>query len=168
MNYCRRDDDYAKKHHAKLDNAYRHLLHSVARVERNHNVGLDQQGVDVSIVFDRGTIHLDEKIRRKYYGDFLVEVSDDSQRYGTRPGWATDPDKITDVVAYVVPDFPGDPSSGGRVWFVNYPALRCVTLAEFQHRPRVAAPNPTHTTWNVSVKWKDLSKHQVPFVETRF
>ena len=164
MNYCRKNDADARAHHPRIDAAYRQWFHGCT-IERTTNVELDKLGVDVTVQNQHHTLYLEEKIREQYFGDFLIEIHHDWTD-GRTPkrtaGWGTDPTKITNYLVYIVPH-------RGKMWFVDYQALRPVTLSEFRYRPGPTdSPNPKHTTHNVPIPWTDLHKYHIPFKECSF
>ncbi len=104
---------------------------------------LQRQGVDRIITLDSGKqILIDEKKRTKDYGDLLLEALSvctfdwetkqvDFEKM-TKPGWAVDPAKTCDYIAYAIP-------SSGKCFLLPYSLLRetCNTFfKEWDTNPR--------------------------------
>jgi hypothetical protein len=114
---------------------------------------LQRAGIDRAIFLPRRhqPIYIDEKIRGKDWGDFLLEEW--SVLGSKKIGWSLDPSKVCDFVAYAVP---------GKCWLLPFEPLRiaCTTHLE-QWKTRKGAypkdaPNKGWTTRNCAVPWDDL------------
>lgn len=75
-----------------------------------------RHGIDRVLHFPSGLqLTVDEKKRRKDYGDILLELYSD---FGRKTwGWTIDPNKLCDYVAYAIP-------VSGKCFFLPYPLLR--------------------------------------------
>lgn len=112
-----------------------------------------RMGVDRVVYLSSGhTLHIDEKTRRKDYGDILIEyLSND--RYNT-PGWI-EKDLSMDYLAYaVLPTrkvflFPWQPLR--RAWQLN----KSQWLAEY---PTRSAPNSGYNTLNLAIPTIELRR----------
>ena len=91
-------------------------------------------------------VFVDEKVRRKDYGDILLEVWSDRAR--RRPGWLANPRSESDWIAYLF-----EPS--GRLYLLPMGALKRAWHRRCgQWRDRygwVKARNEGYTTWSVPV-----------------
>lgn len=121
---------------------------------------LQRHGVDRLLVFASGLqLTVDEKIRRKYYGDILLELWSNLER--RTPGWTIDPTKVCDYIAYAIPN-------KGICFFLPYPILReafrlhwkawseAYAQGRGKGKPFLDSPNPRYKTRNVAVTWPVL------------
>lgn len=142
-------------------------LHAAIRIEGRCEWQL--RGVDRLLVLGGGKqILIDEKKREKDYGDILLEVWDgvpfdeydaELRKLTARPtkkGWAWNPHKMTDYVAYSIP-------TAGKAYLLPYELLRMTMERKIdgwkqdsQKYPK-AARNPSYWTINVAVPWDVLS-----------
>lgn len=165
MNHFIQQDAQQRAHQSVMDGVYRSLFPG-STITRTTDIALDQVGVDLVManpsLFPR-PMNVEEKMRFKKYGveqrDMLLEVYDDwfaGPRAGQRTvGWTTDETKITDLVAYVF-------TVSQVLYLVHYKPLREFARFIAATRRALPAPNKTHTTYNIPVTWKDLTKAGIP------
>lgn len=69
---------------------YRHVS-GLCRIRRyDADMAKQRRGIDVELDIDDGSVvYIDEKYRRKYYGDILVEVRHEHINGHCTPGWIT-------------------------------------------------------------------------------
>ena len=140
---------------------------SAARIQANCE--WQRQGVDRVLFLSGGRhVFVDEKKRKKDYGDILLEVWDqvprdqfdtERKRLKVRPkkrGWAWDDKKRTDFVVYAIP-------SAGKAYLLPFELLRLTMVRELDGwkkdrsmYPKVAS-NRDYLTINVAVSWEKLS-----------
>ena len=121
-------------------------------------------GIDREILLPNGKrISIDEKKRKHDYGDLLLElwsVADFDNKTNTilrgiKPGWAIDPDKRCDFVAYAIP-------SVGKCYLLPFELTRITLLANLtqwthntSYYPK-AARNQSYWTINIAVPWGEF------------
>lgn len=138
-------------------------------VEKVHDRILQRQGIDTIVTFENGKrVYFDEKVRKKDWGDILLEEFSVWRNYpflngveigkfdeaigwhdaGLKPGWLNG-NKTTDYIAYIV-----KPSR--KVYFLPFLLLQSAWrrfylqwLADYGRRP---AKNKRYTTTNVPVE----------------
>jgi len=119
-----------------------HLL----RVETVRDELLQKQGVDKILHFEgHKTILIDEKKRRKDYGDILLEEYSDYDR--RKPGWLSK-DKHTDYIVYAIM-----PSQ--KVYLLPFLILQLVWIKHYkdwkEKYNRVYSLNRTYRTSNLPI-----------------
>lgn len=83
-----------------IDCAYKHLFPHIIEIQKVNDLKLQKQGIDKILITDSGkTILIDEKIRRRWYGDILLEEYSDFDNKIV--GWLNKT-KYTDYIAYIV------------------------------------------------------------------
>jgi hypothetical protein len=122
---------------------------------------LQQWGVDREILLQNGKrFSVDEKKRKKDYGDILLEVCSvadyDWERKQVircrKHGWAIDQEKRCDFIAYAIP-------SAGRCWLLPFELLRQTTVHNretWQQNARyypIPAKNDGYTTVSIAVPY---------------
>lgn len=144
---------------------YRRLWPNMIQAVRiDKHSKFQQWGVDREILLPNGKRHsVDEKKRKKDYGDVLLEVCSVAEfdhkanrlARCQKPGWAVDPDKRCDFIAYAIPD-------AGKCWLFPFELLRQTTLHNrqaWQREPRwypKTAINDGYTTVNIAVPYDVL------------
>lgn len=154
------DEDLAESHtyNGAWDTYYATIWRGeIARVECVEDLQDQLHGIDRRITLRSGqVITVDEKHRRRDYGDILLELW--SKFYGfrhrnNRRGWALDWGKRCDYIAWCV-----IPANTCRL--IPYDALRRTTwkhMNEWVLRNGVkVAKNENYETINVAVPWEDL------------
>jgi len=144
---------------------YRRLWpNMVTAVRIDKNSQFQKWGIDREIYLSNGKrFSIDEKKRKLDYGDLLLEewsVCDydwDNKKVirGKKVGWAIDPDKRCDFVAYAV-------QSSGRCYLLPFELTRQTCIHNFPKwrqntswYPKAAA-NDGYTTVNVAVPFQDF------------
>lgn len=90
-----RDENIARV----LDNTYRKMFLNLTDIKYVTDIDLQKKGVDKILVFGKKEYYIDEKIRKKGYGDILLE---EYSVYEQRIiGWLGR-DHLTDYISYVV------------------------------------------------------------------
>jgi hypothetical protein len=83
-----------------IDLVYKRLFPHISDIQKVTDLKLQKQGIDKIFITDSGKrILVDEKIRRKWYGDILLEEYSDYDRKVV--GWLGK-EKYTDYIAYIV------------------------------------------------------------------
>lgn len=138
----------------------------LAAVRIDGNGVLQKRGIDRIIHLPSGReFAIDEKKRDKDYGDALLElfsvcqIDEASNRIldtnDRKLGWAVDPNKDCDFIAYAVP---------GKVRLLPYELLRLALKANFGEWRKnpgwypKKAPNRGYWTVNIAVPWPVLWK----------
>ena len=135
---------------------------TAVRIDKNSQ--FQKWGIDREIYLSNGKrFSIDEKKRKLDYGDLLLEewsVCDydwDNKRviHGKKRGWAVDPDKRCDFVAYAV-------QSSGRCYLLPFELTRQTCIHNFPKwrqntswYPK-AAKNDGYTTVNVAVPFQEF------------
>jgi len=103
-----------------LEAIYRQAFPHFTSIIVNRDVETQKKGVDCYIVLRDGhKVKVEEKERKKDYGDLLLE---DFSNYERRTiGWTRDDRKITDYLAYIIV-----PSRFAYIFY--YPALRRIFI----------------------------------------
>ena len=84
LNRFHDDLKFADSLSAELDAYYLERFPGAVRVERITDLGMQRRGVDKIVhLRDGRTVKIEEKIRRKSWPDFLLEI----RSRGTKPGW---------------------------------------------------------------------------------
>ncbi len=86
MNTFNEDIEYEKSQFEKLNEKYFKFFKGISHIGRIKNIEEQKKGIDLYVYFhDNTQLSIDEKIRRKDYGDFLVE---EFSNYDTKKsGW---------------------------------------------------------------------------------
>jgi hypothetical protein len=157
------DSDLAESltYNGEWDSYYSAIWGSeIARVEFVKDIEEQRHGIDRRIVLRSGqVITVDEKHRRKDYGDILLELWSVFMGPGNprnRRGWALDWNKLCDYIAWCV-----IPANSCRL--IPYDALRRTTWNRMKAwtagqggRWRKLADNGRYTTVNVAVPWDEF------------
>jgi len=139
---------------AILDGCYQIHFGNVSEIVRPKDRERQLAGIDVIIKFNdcRTPIYIDEKIRRKDYGDFLLEEYSDFDN--RTPGWLLS-QKKTHYIAFVWPDMQ-------KLILFPYETLRKAFLSNKDrwlsglNLQRVFAKNKGYTTSNIAVPKQEL------------
>ena len=149
---------------AKLQRFYERIYHTADSIVRFPRDSAEQlRGVDLRVEWvSLFSINIDEKIRRKDYGDLLVEVISNCEK-GTA-GWAVNPAYKTSLIAYIV-------LPTNSVTLIAYPQLREYILSLLplsgdwkDHRgyreseTRDKSGEVLYHTGNVALQWSDLAE----------
>lgn len=134
----------------------------VAAIRIDKNSMYQKWGIDRLILLPNGKqFSIDEKKRKVDYGDLLLEewsvcdfdVESNSVIKGKKVGWALDPDKRCDFVAYAI-------QSSSRCYLLPFELTRQTCKVNFakwkQHKgwyPKAAA-NEGYTTVNLAIPWE--------------
>uniref|UniRef100_A0A6M3J7C3 Uncharacterized protein n=1 Tax=viral metagenome TaxID=1070528 RepID=A0A6M3J7C3_9ZZZZ len=127
---------------------------SIHRIQGNNL--WQKSGVDrVVYLSNRSCFLIDEKKRRKDYGDVLLEVWSVWYEAGStknKIGWTFDDSKICDFIAYSVP---------GKVYLLPFDVLRRAAKANLsewikRYRYPLTAKNNGYETRNVAIPWPVL------------
>lgn len=118
---------------------------------------MQRDGIDREIVLVNGRrFFVDEKKRKKDYGDVLLEEWSVFYRDGdhrNKIGWALDPNKRCDFVAYAVP-------SAGKCYLLPFELLRqaflCNRAAWVRQHGSLPAWNDGYATMNTPLPWNVL------------
>ena len=97
-------DDLGYSHDARagaaFDQFYRRVFGGAITITPVHDLRLQRRGVDKVLSLPDGReVRIDEKLRRKDYGDLLIEEFSDFDRQ--KPGWLS-PAARSDFIAYAV------------------------------------------------------------------
>jgi len=118
------------------------------------NSAWQKHGIDRLLLFSNGKqLTVDEKFRRKDYGDFLAEIwsvfySDENPR--NKPGWTVDASKTCDFIAYALP-------TSGKCYLLPFEILRLTARKNYlSWREQRPAQNNGYVTINRSVGWDQL------------
>jgi len=122
------------------------------KTKNNRDDGqLQRHGIDRTVIMDSGkAIYVDEKIRRKDYGDILLEyVSND--KYNT-PGWACKP-LFCDYIAYAI-------APKNMCYLLPVPQLQKAWIENSKKWlstfKLISAPNKNYNTLSVGVPIKEV------------
>lgn len=160
------EEDLRYSHAPEHDGPRRRLFRQMFPDYQTHDELMDSKnvrrfGVDYLVFAVRcgqGSIHVQEKLRRRDYGDFLLEVWSvwrGEGHGGNRVGWGLDPEHKAHVLTYVV-------VPTGVAYVMKYPLLRTTAenncaawLKEYGWR---SAKNPGYETRNIAVPWSRLER----------
>lgn len=134
-----------------FDKFYFRIFPHLERIENVSDLALQKQGVDKKLILTCGKVILiDEKKRRKDYGDILLEEY--SNRDQKVQGWLNR-NKITDYIVYACMDTK-------RIYLLPFLILQRVWITEHENfitkYGRKEAHNPNYVTTFVAVPVKDL------------
>lgn len=111
-----------------------------------------KQGIDKIIILENGKqITIDEKKRKKDYGDMLLEEwSNEGKK---KIGWTGDPDKVTDYIAYII-------LPSHKIFMLPYELLQRAWVANWEdwkkRYKKPPAPNYGYFTSNIAPNWDAL------------
>ncbi len=84
-----------------FDNFYFRIFKGLKQIKLVSDIHLQKEGVDKILLFENGKqLLVDEKKRRKDYGDILLEEW--SVVETRKKGWVGDPKKVTDYIVYAI------------------------------------------------------------------
>lgn len=150
-----------------LDRFYRsHFPDLVQAVPMKSGANVFQKnGVDRILYLGNGKhVTIDEKFRKKDYGDFLCEewsVWRGEGRSDNKPGWTVDPKKTCDYLALIV-------VPTRRACLLPFDLLRTTCVANLERWKKLRergkpvctqlppVPNPGYVTLNIAVPWSLL------------
>jgi hypothetical protein len=119
-------------------------LDNIERVD--DDMDLQRRGIDIIVHLDNGNkIRIDEKIRKKWYGDILLEEY--SVLEDKKWGWLSR-EKYTDYIIYCCP-------SAGKGFLLPFQLLQLAWLKNYKHWRKEygvkKAKNNGYTTTNIPV-----------------
>ena len=129
-----------------FDNFYRRIFgNSLVRIEKAEDLERQFQGIDKILHFDSGKkILVDEKKRRKDYGDILVEIYSNTEK--KTPGWTFKP--YTDYFVYAI-------MPAGKIYLLPALLLKLWVKENWSHIQnyfqKIEAKNPGYITTSYAV-----------------
>ena len=144
-----------------IDNAYRRAFPHVEEIKVVEDIGLQLLGIDKILVTENGKeIYVDEKIRRKHYGDIALEEYSDYDR--KVKGWLSR-EKYTDYIAYIIP-------CAKLIYFLPFLILQKVYVRHYKQLLALYGRKPSYnqgyTTTFIAVptsKLLDLIRQEMHF-----
>lgn len=143
-------------------------LHLAIRIDGESQMQRD--GIDREIILRNGRrFRVDEKKRKKDYGDLLLEewsVFRGDGHPGNKIGWALDAEKRCDFIAYAIPP-------AHKCYFLPFELLRQAFRAnrtawlKARGNPK-DAPNDGYVTRNLAVPWATLKTAMLQQMLRRF
>lgn len=136
----------------------------IAAIRIDKNSQFQKWGIDREVLLQNGKrFSIDEKKRKMDYGDLLLEewsVCDfdyENKKVvrGKKPGWALDPEKRCDFVAYAI-------QSSGKCFLLPFELTRQTCIHNFQKWKKnpnwypKPAKNEGYTTVNVAVPFEEF------------
>lgn len=150
LNNFRVDLNYShdKNDDQLLNSFYQDTFPNLKEIKTIKDLKLQKKGVDKIITLKNGKeIKIEEKKRRKDYGDILLEEwSVFRNNKGEKKGWTGDPEKITDFIVYIIMP---------KIYLIPYDLLQLAWRKNyfkwFKRYGRKKALNSDYETTNIAV-----------------
>jgi len=113
MHDFKKDLEYSKKHNEILHEFYKKHYKAIKIGEST--LEEDKLGIDKKLYTEKWIIYIDEKIRKRDYGDILLETQSCVETNSI--GWALDPKKKTHIIIYYIEETK-------IVYLIDYQELR--------------------------------------------
>ncbi len=103
MNYFQSDLEYSlnERENEIFDKFYYRIFKNLKEIKIVNDINMQKDGIDKILIFENGKeLLIDEKKRRKDYGDILLEEWSDFEK--KKVGWLGDSNKETDYIVYAI------------------------------------------------------------------